>query len=135
MTRSMLPLDEGARGRSYESGVDLSSARFPGVGFRVRRMSFGRRLELMRRVRELAQRMEFAEAGSNFADKVEASLLSLEVERLYLEWGLESVSGLELDGSAATPQTLAERGPEELCREMIQAIKAECGLSEEERKN
>lgn len=135
MTKSMLPADEGARGSSHESGVELSSARFPGVRFRVRRMSFGRRLELMRRVRELAQRMEFAEAGSNFTDKVEASLLSLEVERLYLEWGLEWVSGLELDGSAATPQTLAERGPEELCREMIQAIKAECGLSEEERKN
>ncbi|MCX6596460.1 MAG: hypothetical protein NTV70_08845 [Acidobacteria bacterium] len=79
--------------------------------------------------------MEFAEAGAGFADKVEASLLALEVERLYLEWGLESVSGLELDGLPATPQTLAERGPEGLCREMIQAIKAECGLSEEERKN
>jgi hypothetical protein len=62
-------------------------------------------------------------------------LLALEVERLYLEWGLESVSGLDLDGVAATPQSLAERGPEELCREMIQAIKAECGLSDEERKN
>ncbi len=135
MTKSTLRLDESSAAASYESGVNRASVQFPGVAFRVRRMSFGRRLELMRRVRELAQRMEFAEAGEGFADKVEASLLALEVERLYLEWGLESVSGLDLDGVAATPESLAERGPEELCREMIQAIKAECGLSEEERKN
>ena len=135
MTKSSWHLDKSLERSQYDSGVSVASQAFPGVAFRLRRMSFGRRLELMRRVRELAQRMEFAEAGTGFADKVEASLLSLEVERLYLQWGLEAVSGLELDGAAATPEALMERGPERLCREIIDAIKAECGLSEEERKN
>jgi hypothetical protein len=43
--------------------------------------------------------------------------------------------GLEVDGVAATPELLASAGPEDLFREVVSAIKAECGLSETERKN
>jgi len=45
------------------------------------------------------------------------------------------VGGLELDGSPATPASLASDGPEDLFREALAAVKAECGLTEEERKN
>ncbi len=43
--------------------------------------------------------------------------------------------GLELDGAPATPESLAAIGPEELFREAVAAVKAECGLTETERKN
>ena len=42
---------------------------------------------------------------------------------------------LELDGVPATPESLAAVGPEELFREAIAAVKAECGLTDAERKN
>lgn len=98
-------------------------------------MSFGRRLELGRRVRELSQKIEFLEAGTEFRDRVEGSILGAEVDRMYLEWGLLSVKGLRIDGEPATPQSLIERGPEPLAREIVAAIRSECHLSEEERKN
>ena len=120
---------------NYESSVEFLSETTPGVTFRVKRITFGRRLELTRRVREIARRIEFADAGAGFTDKVEASLLSMEVDRLYLEWGLESITGLTLDGVPASVVETIERGPEELCREMVEAIRRECGLTEEERKN
>ena len=43
-------------------------------------MSFGRRVELTRLVRELGARMEFCEAGSELTDKLEARLLSAEID-------------------------------------------------------
>jgi len=98
-------------------------------------MSFGRRVELTRLVRELGGRMEFREAGSELTDKLEARLLSAEIDRLYLEWGMVAVSGLELDGAPAYPSALIASGPEDLCSEILSAIKTECGLSDEERKN
>ena len=107
----------------------------PGVTFSVAKMSFGRRADLMRRVRELARRMEFLEAGQATGDKMDAALMAADIDRLFLEWGLISVSGLEVDGTEATPDTLAAKGPEDLCREALAAIRAEAGLSTEERKN
>jgi len=52
----------------------------------ISRMSFGRRVELTRLVRELGARMEFRDAGSELADKLEARLLSAEIDKLYLDW-------------------------------------------------
>ena len=43
---------------------------------------------------------------------------------------IQEVTGLDVDGIAATPELLASAGPEELFREAVAAIKAECGLSE-----
>ncbi len=119
----------------YESTLTLASESCGGVHYKISRMSFGRRVDLTRRVRELGARLEFREAGSELADKLEARLLSAEIDRLYLDWGLMEVSGLDLDDRPATPETLVAAGPEELCREILAAIKAECELSEEERKN
>jgi hypothetical protein len=106
-----------------------------GVSYTVAKMSFGRRVELTRRIRELAARKEFLEAGDAPADKMEAALLASEIDRIYALWGLKDVTGLEVDGLAATPESLAASGPEDLFREALAAIKHQCGLSEAERKN
>ena len=66
---------------------------------------------------------------------MDAALLEVEIERLYVKWGLREVTGLEVDGSAATPESLAESGPEDLFREALAAVRAAAGLSDAERKN
>jgi hypothetical protein len=119
----------------WQSNRIVESEAMPGVQFVVARMTFGRRLELLSRVRDLAARLEYFEAGRDERNTVESSLLSTQLDRLYIEWGLEEIRGLELDGEAATPLSLIERGPEDLFKEALEAVKAECGLSEEERKN
>jgi hypothetical protein len=120
---------------TYESVVEVDSKIALGVRFTVARMSFGRRVDLMRRVRELARRAEFLEAGTQPGEKMDAGLLQAEIDRLYLGWGLRAVSGLVLDGGHASPELLAESGPEELFREALAAVRAETGLTDEERKN
>lgn len=107
----------------------------PGVEFVIARMTFGRRMELLKRVRDLAIRLEYFEAGREEKNRLEASLLGAQLDRLYIDWGLEEIRGLELDGAAATPLSLMERGPEDVFKEALAAVKAECGLSEQERKN
>ena len=106
-----------------------------GVEFVIVRMTFGRRLELMKRVRDLAVRIEYCEAARDEKNRMEASLLGAEMDRLYLAWGLEEIRGLEIDGAAATPETFVEHGPEPLVYEALTASRDECGLSEAERKN
>jgi hypothetical protein len=89
----------------------------------------------MRQVRELARKMEFLEAGQAPGEKMDAALLRVEMDRLYVTWGLRSISGLELDGREATPQSLTEAGPENLFREAAAAVRAQTGLTAAERKN
>jgi hypothetical protein len=120
---------------NYESVAIVESQVASGVSYTVARMSFGRRTELMRRVRELAGRMEFLEAGQEPGEKMDAALLQAEIDRLYLKWGLREVTGLQLDGVAATPELLVECGPEDLFREALAAVRRETGLNEAERKN
>ena len=119
----------------YQSVVRKPSAALLGVEFELARMSFGRRLELMKQVRELSQRREFHQAGETPADRMEAALLSMEIDRLYWQWGLRAVHGLQLDGVPATVEGLWATGPEALSREILEAIRAEAGLTETERKN
>lgn len=120
---------------SWESRAVVPSAVCPGVEFIVAKMTFGRRIELMRQVRDLATRAEFFAAGRDAANDMEATLLGAEIDRLYLLWGLEEIRGLDLDGSPATPAALIESGPEDLFREALEAVKAESALTEEQRKN
>ncbi len=120
---------------NYESVKVVESRVESGVAYSVIRMSFGRRVELMKRVRDLARRMDFLEAGEDTGEKMDAALLQAEIDRVFVEWGLRGISGLELDGTAATPETLAQSGPEALFREALGAVHAEIGLSGEERKN
>lgn len=119
----------------YASRVEVESATHVGVRYVIRRMSFGRRLELLRRIRGLGQRLEYLNAGMSAAERLEAAAVAADVDREYLRWGLESVAGLRIDGEPADVEGLLERGPEDLCREMVGRIRAECELSEDERKN
>lgn len=119
----------------WDSQRVVASEAIPGVEFSIARMTFGRRLELMKRVRDLAVRIEYFDAGRDEKNRMEASLLGAEMDKLYLAWGLVEVRGLSLDGGDATPESLVERGPEALVHEALAAIKAECGLTETERKN
>jgi hypothetical protein len=113
----------------------VASAERPGVEFVIARMTFGRRIELMRHVRDLAARLEYFEAGRDAKNGMEASLLGAEIDRLYIRWGLEEIRGLEIDGVPATAESLVESGPEDLFLEVLAAVIAECGLVENERKN
>jgi hypothetical protein len=120
---------------NYESILEIESQAFKGVRFTITRMSFGRRIELAKRVREIASKLEFSRASGTAQDSVEAAVISGEVDRAYLGWGLVKVDGVQIDGCPANPDTIADAGPEELCREIVAAIKHECGLTETERKN
>jgi hypothetical protein len=105
------------------------------VRYEILRVSFGRRIELARRIREIGRKMEYLEASTDARETLEATVLAAEIDRAYLDWGLVSVEGFEIDGAAATPETLVERGPVELAVEILGRIKSECGMTEDERKN
>lgn len=119
----------------YESVRVHEPEGFPGVRLHIYRISFARRAELARRVRDLAARLEFAQAGDSVNDQMDAALLAIEIDRMYIAWGVARVEGLTIDGEPATPDLLGEKGPEPLAREAVRLTKAECGLTEEERKN
>jgi hypothetical protein len=120
---------------SWSSRKVVASRVRPGVEFVIALMTFGRRIELMRRVRDLAARLEYFEAGRDAKNGMEASLLGAEIDQLYVRWGVEEIRGLQLDGVPAGVEGLLESGPEELFLEVLAAVKAECGLDENERKN
>jgi hypothetical protein len=120
---------------TYQSVERVESKIAGGVTYSVLKMSFARRMDLMRRVRELARRGDFLAAGQDAGERMDAALLEVEIERLYVVWGLREVSGLEVDGVNATPELLAEAGPEDLFREALAAVRSATGLSDAERKN
>jgi hypothetical protein len=120
---------------NYDSVAYVESRVAIGVKFTVAKMSFGRRTELMRQVRELARKVDFLEAGRSPAQKMDAGMLRVEIDRVYVKWGLLAISGLELDGVDATPELLAEVGPEELFREALAVVRWQTGLCPDERKN
>lgn len=127
--------EEGSAGASYCSDLTLASRTVPGVVFTIGKMSFGRRVELMRRVRELARRADFLAASKDPCEKMDAALLQAEVDREYVVWGVKSIKGLTVDGREAGAELLAAAGPEPLFREALAAVRRETGLNEEERKN
>lgn len=121
---------------NYESTIKMESKVLPGVRYSVRRMSFGRRLELTRKVKHLLGRLEFLAAGEHtLEEEAEAKLVASEIDREYACWGLKDVEGLEIDGQAATAENLLDDGPEELVAEILEAVRREAGLSEDEKKN
>jgi len=127
----MLPSHKGSQ---FESSRRLESQSVPGAVFWIRKTSLGQRIELLTRVRELTRKYEFLKAGGP-SELMEATLGDLLTTKLYVEWGLERVEGLSIDGHEASVTLLLEKGPEELCVEIAQEVQKECGLSEEERKN
>ena len=120
----------------YESSEWKASAEVEGVRYRIRCMSFGRRLELMKCVGDSLARLEFLQAGQPTAESsAEATLLGGVIDREFLLWGLAEIDGLSIDGKAATPTTLMESGPETLVQEALRAVRGAVGLTEQERKN
>src|SRR5262252_8272482 len=105
MTSCMLHSDDG---RPYESSLWYEAESRAGVRYQIARVSFGRRIELARRIREIGRKMEYLDAGSDVREKLEATVLAAEIERAYLEWGLIALEGLTIDGVEATPQLLIE---------------------------
>jgi hypothetical protein len=120
---------------SYESVVSIESTVIAGVIFSINRISFGRRMDLSKRIREISQRVEFLEAGDQLREKIEANILSQEINAMYLRWGLAALDGLTIDGEAATVAQLIEKGPEDLMLEIVSKIKEQCGLNDAELKN
>lgn len=133
MTNCMSHSDRASM--EYSSSLWFDAASCGGVRYRIARVSVGRRIELARRIREIGRKLEFFEASNDPREKLEAMVLTHEIDRGYLEWGLEAIEGLSIDGEAATPLALIEKGPADLSAEILTRIKSECGLNEEERKN
>jgi len=113
---------------NYQSWLERESQTTPGVTFVLAKMSFGRRVELTRRLREIAQKVEFLEAGAA-KEKIEAALLASEIDRMYALWGLREVRGIELDGAPATPGRWQPRGRRS-CFGSRWPCQAECGLTD-----
>jgi hypothetical protein len=122
-------------GERWESREWFDAKSMEGVRYEILRVSFGRRIELARRIREIGRKMEYLEAGAIEKEALEATVLAAEIDRAYLDWGLIAVEGLDIDGAAATPETLVDQGPVELAMEILGRIKSECGMTEDERKN
>ena len=120
---------------AYSSFVRFESESIEGVLVTIRRMSLGRRMELARELRPLGGRLEYEDAGRGVSDKIEAALTAAEIDAIYLRWGLVSVDGLTLDGEYPSQDEVIAKAPDDFVREVLDRIKAECGLSEEERKN
>jgi hypothetical protein len=118
----------------FESVQWQTSRELPEVRFAVREPSLQKRIELTRQLRELTLRNEFL-AGGKEMDQLELALAELLVQKVLVEWGLAAIEGLYIDGKPATPPRLIEAGPERLVAEIAAAVRQQCGLSEEERKN
>src|SRR5215469_8733039 len=78
-------------GTSFESRTVVESRLYPDVKLQIARISFAGRMELMRRVRDLAQRAEFLKAGKDPADRMDAALLQGEIDQVYVTWGVKGV--------------------------------------------
>ncbi len=130
---STSPSDKCERQYESVSWFDAESAR--GVRYAVARISFGRRIDLARRMREIGRKAEFLAAGNDARERLEAAVVSAEIDKVYLEWGLVAVAGFSIDGEIADPVALIEKGPMELTAEILARVKAEWSLSGDERKN
>ncbi|MCS7042140.1 MAG: hypothetical protein NZR01_05055 [Bryobacteraceae bacterium] len=86
-------------------------------------------------MRQLLAELEYRSAGDTLEDRLAAAELESRIDAAYIEWGLLRVENLRIDGEECTARLLIERGPEELAREIASAIRSECRLSGEERKN
>jgi hypothetical protein len=118
----------------FESVRWIESEEVPGVRFSVREPSLGSRIELTQKLHDLTARNEFL-AGGRELQQLELVLAELMVQKALIEWGLVAIDGLRIDGEVPTTHRLIEFGPEKLVAEIAAAIRARCGLTEEERKN
>jgi hypothetical protein len=120
---------------NYNSELTVLSERQPGVTYRLARISLGKRVEVLQRMRELAGRAGFLAAGEEVRDQIDAALVEKEIDVLYLRSGLLGVRGLTVDGQEPTVEEFIEKGPETLATEALCLVKQQFGLDAEERKN
>lgn len=120
---------------NYESLITKESCAVPGVRFRIRRLSLSRRMDLVRRIREAGEGLAFYEAGETVSERARTAEIRARIDAIYVQWGLESVEGLSIDGIPACPQSLLDRGPLALATEIAEAIREELFLNENDRKN
>src|SRR5712671_2486993 len=105
---------------NYTSTIDLESQAIPGVKFRIRRVTFGRRLDLARILRDRLEAIaKLALATESPARAAQTALLSAEMDCVHLRWGLDAIEGLEIDGAPATADSLIDSGPESLVKEIL----------------
>lgn len=121
--------------RQYWSTEWHESTSCPGVRYQIVKISLARRAEITRRVRTLLAELEYHGAGESLEDRLAAAEVASRVDQVYIDCGLLRVEGLEVDGQPCDSLSLVVRGPEELSREIAAAIRRQCRLSEEERKN
>jgi hypothetical protein len=57
------------------------------------------------------------------------------VQELLVNWGLTAITGLMIDGNAATRDDVVDKAPEDLADEIARAVWQEADLTEDERKN
>lgn len=122
------------RGERFESVRWMESGTMPRVRYAIRQPSLAQRIELTKRLHALTLKNEFLAKGDELHE-LELALADLLVQKLFVEWGLARVDGLDIDGSPATVDSLIEKGPERLVAEIAERVRHECGLTDDERKN
>jgi hypothetical protein len=120
---------------NYHSTIRKESRVFPGIWFEIRRPSMNARLELLRLVRAQGHSLPFHSASEEVEDQLRTKELLISIDAIYIRWALHRIGDLWIDDQPADCDILIEKGPETLCREIAETIRAECFLSEEERKN
>src|SRR2546425_2110033 len=120
---------------NHESTFIYESGWAAGVHVRLRKTTFGRRLELLRKVGDLYKRAAAQQAGTSEAEQLSAEYDKFSADRILLEWAIQSVSGLRIDGQTATPELLIDSGPEELVEELLGIVQKQLGLTDAEIKN
>jgi hypothetical protein len=92
-------------------------------------------MELIRLIRETGEKLAFHLAGDSVLDAAHAAGIRANMDALYIRWGLEEITGITIDGEPVSLDNLIERGPDSLAREIVEAVKGELFLDEDERKN
>ena len=137
MTKSTSHLDESRNAPvMYESAVWRDSRLWPGVKFRVLRMSLIRRHRLMQELKSLASEEAFHRAApQEEGGEISAAELQTRIDEMVIRTALLGIKGLSIDGHPATVESIINSGPESLAREIAEAVAEESFLHEDERKN
>lgn len=143
---------------NYVTTISNESKVFPGVTYVLNKMSEARRAQLRLRISEPTSRIrnllrEMANledrnpstAENPRSEEVNNELLMLsdkmeqissdEINPQWLEWGLKSIDGIDIDGVPATLKTLLTEGPPALFQEIVNEIKRVAQLNGDEEKN
>jgi hypothetical protein len=113
----------------------IASISYPGVEYQVATISLRGKFELAQMIQGLLVKLEHLEAGRDSTQQLSAAMVRCQLDEIYLRWGFRKIRGLNIDGNSANLDSLIENGPAPLCSEICAAVRAECGLTQPERKN